>query len=325
MSSCTEIDSCLQQIYVGRIDSIIKIKEQLAESTFGNFANQKIQGSIDFIDSVYRAKSNIVDSTFDSSLVDKLNQLDSAVIDSLMTNSWCSFFSQSLDKVIAIHVGLFTALVTVTVAIFLTKYWFDNNKFEHRLNEEKRRLTDDIEKLKENLKAAEKAKNEMEATQKQVNNDLQNLKNDLSNTIETKDRLEKVSASLQSFTDEQLAYKKLNDTKLEIYVKCRLLERCDSVEQIKKVLTEICQYFSTYESESIEKLSELISWIEEKNILKSIFDMIDGLSAEDSSSLHLVVLGLKKYIDIVNAKLRGQLHFEFIDDFFKRFEPEDSQ
>lgn len=329
MSSCSEIDSCLQQFVSEQWrDSLLDVKEHIAESTFDAAACQKTNSTLDFIDSVFELKANIIDSAFNNSLTAKLGQLDSAMRDSLMSSQWCSFFSQSLDKVIATHVGLFTALITIAVAIFLTKYWFDNNKFNSELEKANGKWNEEIKKLKDDLVSANDAKKELEEMQKKLSEEVKKIKDDLTKAEETRDDLKKQyennNTMLTNFTNDLLASKQLYDRKIDLYVKVRMLDEHSPVGEIDDVLSDTCAHLVELEKFSFETMCTFVAWIEEKKVFADIFMLVNNKEMSEKRKLHSIVLDLKKYTDKVNDKLQGQLDFQCIDDFFSQFQTDDS-
>lgn len=70
--------------------------------------------------------------------------------DSLINCQSSKFYSDSFSSLVATNVGLFTALITVAVAIFVFKYWIDNKAFDEKYEN---RLNDEVKKIEKKFKA----------------------------------------------------------------------------------------------------------------------------------------------------------------------------
>jgi hypothetical protein len=66
--------------------------------------------------------------------------------DSVINSQSLTFYSNSFSNLIATHVGLFSALIAVAIAVFVVKYWIDNKKFDEEYDDKLKKKTREIEK-----------------------------------------------------------------------------------------------------------------------------------------------------------------------------------
>lgn len=66
--------------------------------------------------------------------------------DSIINSRSMDFYSNSFNNLIATHVGLFSALIAVAIAIFIFKYWIDNKKFDEDYKKKLDAKVDEVEK-----------------------------------------------------------------------------------------------------------------------------------------------------------------------------------
>ena len=127
------------------------------------------------IDSVLKVKEHAASNMFDSLISKKISDFDSLMLDTASVKYWYEFFDKSLDKVLAIHVGIFSALVTFAVAMILIKYWFDHSKFEKKIDEIQtkfKELSDELFVARQTSEKMEQAKSNMEKVLNEYNRDL---------------------------------------------------------------------------------------------------------------------------------------------------------
>ena len=120
------------------------------------------------VDSALKVKESIDSNLFDSLMANKINQFDSLMRDTISVKYWYNFFDNSLEKVLSIHVGIFSALVTFAVAMILIKYWFDHSKFEERIKEIEKERKEEIDVLKNELAVVKETANEVERAKKDM-------------------------------------------------------------------------------------------------------------------------------------------------------------
>ena len=80
-------------------------------------------------------------------VADLFNNLWASAVhkDSVINSQSLDFYSNSFSNLIATHVGLFSALIAVAIAVFVVKYWLDNKKFDEVYNDQLKKKTDEIE------------------------------------------------------------------------------------------------------------------------------------------------------------------------------------
>lgn len=70
--------------------------------------------------------------------------------DSVLNSQSLGFYKDSFSNLIATHVGLFSALIAVAIAIFIFKYWIDNKKFDE---DYKKKLDDEVKEVETRIKS----------------------------------------------------------------------------------------------------------------------------------------------------------------------------
>ena len=89
-----------------------------------------------------------------SAVIDLFNHLWANAIhkDTIVHNYWYTFYNDSFDKLMSVHIGLFTALIATAIAIFAYKYWLDNrtfnDEFDNRIHHKLSVFRKDVKKLK---------------------------------------------------------------------------------------------------------------------------------------------------------------------------------
>ena len=224
------------------------------------------------VDSVLKVKEYTVTNLFDSIISNKLHDFDSLMLDTASVKYWYEFFDKSLDKVLAIHVGIFSALVTFAVAMILVKYWFDHSKFEKK-----------IEEIRNKLSTAEQTVKEMELAKN-----------------ETKRLLNEYNANLVDYNERAM---KISEYKVRIFLEYNKIQNGFSLNEFDFFLSLINDCMKNADDAS---RNNVLLWMMTEKIWIFIGQSLNSKYMEPYKVLfHNLAIDLKMYTEAYSKQYPG--------------------
>ncbi len=254
------------------------------------------------VDSVLKAKEHAASNLFDSLISNKIGEFDSLMLDTASVKYWYEFFDKSLDKVLAIHVGIFSALVTFAVAMILIKYWFDHSKFEDKIKEIKEKSEKEIEIIRNEL-----------AVVKQVADEVEDAKNNM------EELLNKYNGDMITYNASIANDVKNVECKMKIFFEFKKIQNGFSLNQFEYFLLFIHNYL---ENANDNQRDDLLLWMITEKVWLFIGQSLNSNYLKSYKKVfHDIAFDFKVYTDAFSKRYPGSdlSDFEGLNTFCKSF------